>query len=227
LGEEIVEIEAIDARPKQKTGEVLQLCKNSRCMLTRNLNIKSGLCNGSLVWVTQISKNFDDDGLPDIVWVRPDNYIGVPFPLRTDIPITPVNVPCYDKFSGRTIMKRQLPLSLGWGMTSHKSQVCIALKNHKEHISICIFILQGKTCKYLVVGNPVPGDNCTMFTSESPHLFYVSISRATTLEGVMLQRPFSPSLVTGGRRLALQNWQRELRRLEALEEETRRNPSIF
>jgi len=183
----------------------------------------TGLYNGALVYVTAISKEFDQDNFPTYIFIKADVYRGVPFPLRRDIPIVPCTYPFFDKYSGRTYQKRQFPIQLAFGLTAFRSQVRNKLLCSGFTV-IPFFLLQGKTCRNVVVGNPSPGDHSTMFTSQSPHLGYVCLSRVTTLEGLMFQRPFSADIIVGsGRSLAVQDWQNELRRLEALEEETLRN----
>ncbi|CAB3990332.1 ATP-dependent DNA helicase PIF1-like [Paramuricea clavata] len=88
-----------------------------------NLWPSAGLCNGSTGTVIDIiyAPNHTPPSLPIAVIVRFDDYIGPSFFNRESfVPITPVTAAIN---IGKTIHERQqLPLTLAWALTIHKSQ---------------------------------------------------------------------------------------------------------
>ncbi|KAI3913055.1 hypothetical protein MKW92_038757, partial [Papaver armeniacum] len=105
--------------------EILLLSKGSRVMLRKNLSTKYGLVNGSMgVVVDIVHKNGEKSptDMPIVVMVDFDKYTGPKlYPGSNVIPITPQTT-SWISASGVTCQRIQLPLSLCWEITVHKSQ---------------------------------------------------------------------------------------------------------
>ena len=102
----------------------LTLSKDARVMLTRNLWIQHGLCNGSMGYVRYIiyAEGASPPSLPLAVVVHFDNYTGPSFDSEIEqmVPITPVLSETY--YNSQTVERQQLPLKLCLAITIHKSQ---------------------------------------------------------------------------------------------------------
>lgn len=101
----------------------LFIAKGARVMLTMNLWPSTGLCNGSTGTVVDIiyETNHRPPALPIAIVVKFDKYSG---PSMTNmpccVPIPPITATAY---IGNTVHERQqLPLTLAWALTIHKSQ---------------------------------------------------------------------------------------------------------
>ena len=102
---------------------VLELSRNSRVMLRRNLRTETGLVNGALGYVTDI---FYEEGrrppaLPKVIIfvVKFDNYFGTTY-ADESFSILPVETRWTDV--GIECTRRQFPLNLAYAITIHKSQ---------------------------------------------------------------------------------------------------------
>ena len=98
---------------------LIHLAVNAHVMLTRNLWVEKGLCNGSMGTVKQIIYK-DHQGppaLPVAVMVKFDKYRGPTFCNSDLLPIVPV-LSCIEDNQER----QQIPLKLSWAITIHKSQ---------------------------------------------------------------------------------------------------------
>ena len=102
-------------------GELL-LCCDSKVMLTTNLSTKHGLVNGAIGTVQRIVFNpgTAPPSLPQFVVVSFPSYKGPQFYLPNCVPIQPITR-SYEK-DGGTCTRKQLPLTLAFGVTIHKSQ---------------------------------------------------------------------------------------------------------
>jgi len=94
-------------------------------MLTRNLWIQKGLCNGSMGYVTDIvyKEQHKPPSLPICIIVQFDNYTGPSFSKTIPrlVPIVPVISTAADSI-GQNLERQQIPLKLAWAITIHKSQ---------------------------------------------------------------------------------------------------------
>ena len=99
------------------------ICKGAKLMLTMNLWAPVGLCNGSSGIIVNIiyAKNHAPPDLPIAVLVKFDqycgpNFCGIPF----CVPIPPITASV--NISNKLLERQQLPLTLAWALTIHKSQ---------------------------------------------------------------------------------------------------------
>ena len=97
----------------------LHLAVDAQVMLTRNLWVEKGLCNGSMGTVKQIiyKCNQRPSVLPVAVMIKFDKYSGPTFQESGLIPIVPVSSTTENKLE-----RVQLPIKLSWSITIHKSQ---------------------------------------------------------------------------------------------------------
>ena len=101
----------------------LYLCIGARVMLTRNLWVSKGLCNGSMGYVVDVvySEGFETPSLPVAVIVQFDGYTGPSFfEKERCVPIIPVTSAV--DISGNILERQQIPLKLAWAITIHKAQ---------------------------------------------------------------------------------------------------------
>ena len=139
----------------------LLICPNARVMLTRNLWIKHGLCNGSMGYIKYVvyQEQQSPPSLPIAVIVQFDNYTG-PSLLQNEeklVAITPILAETYH--IGMHLERQQLPLKLCWALTIHKSQ---GLTLSKTNIDIGM-------------------------TERTAGLAYVTLSRVKTLEEFLIE----------------------------------------
>lgn len=112
----------------------LVLCVGARVMLTDNLWVEGGLCNGAVGVMKDIVFEADGDGnrnqLPSFVLVEFPGYIGASYVNRQGVempgcvPIVPVthNFQSRDGVTDYSNSRQQLPLRLAWAISIHKSQ---------------------------------------------------------------------------------------------------------
>jgi ATP-dependent DNA helicase PIF1 len=123
--------EAKKAKSEDADGlekEIL-LAEGAKVMLTRNLWTSKGLVNGAQgivkkIWFDQGSN--PRSHLPAVVFVEFNGYSGPETPAWEGIspswvPIVP-SVAQWENKSGKALTCTQLPLTLAWGITIHKSQ---------------------------------------------------------------------------------------------------------
>ena len=98
------------------------LAKGARVMLTMNLWIDVGLCNGATGYSHHLCKWTSTPDLPIAVIVRFDNYKGpsISDNFPASVPITPVTVTSTSDEHRHE--RQQLPLKFAYAMTIHKSQ---------------------------------------------------------------------------------------------------------
>ena len=99
------------------------ICKGAKVMLTKNLWPSTGFCNGSTGIVIDIiyETNHNPPDLPIAVLVKFDAYCGPSFfDIPYCVPITPVTASVH--IGNKTLERQQLPLTLAWALTIHKSQ---------------------------------------------------------------------------------------------------------
>lgn len=120
--------------PAPKVNTMLQptvrMANNARIMLTNNLDVTDGLCNGVMGTVMHISSTKTNLGQPKCVWVLFDNHhVGVSSrrlsPPPQQLPPTCVQItPTTEQFTFQNIKitRHQYPLRLAWACTVHKTQ---------------------------------------------------------------------------------------------------------
>lgn len=98
---------------------LLQISVNSRVMLTKNLWLAYGLCNGTMGTVKHIIYRCGDcpPSQPIAVMVKFDKYNGPTFHNSGLVPIVPTIVT-----TDENLERLQIPLKLSWAITIHKSQ---------------------------------------------------------------------------------------------------------
>ena len=96
--------------------------KGARVMLTMNLWASVGLCNGVSGIVVDIiyAKNQSPPDLPIAVLVKFDEYRVQIFLTKCCVPIPPVTASV--NIGNKLLERQQLPLTLAWALTIHKSQ---------------------------------------------------------------------------------------------------------
>ena len=99
------------------------ICKGAKVMLTMNLWASVGLCNGASGTIVDIiyAKDHHPPDLPIAVLVKFDEYRGPNFcSIPFCVPIPPVTASV--NIDNKTLERQQLPLTLAWALTIHKSQ---------------------------------------------------------------------------------------------------------
>ena len=129
LGVPVYKIKASHAGGRKaemaKTNEAglpksLVIAPGARVMLRTNLWTKMGLTNGSMGVVTGVIAA-ENDTMPKCVLVRFPDYKG-PAVIPGDPCVVPVP-PFTSKFgTDKSLMRTNIPLSLAWAITIHKSQ---------------------------------------------------------------------------------------------------------
>ncbi len=120
--------------PAQKTNTMLRenvdLAADARVMLTTNLDVSDGLCNGVMGTVKMILTTKTELGQPQGVWILFDNaQVGTNSRLLSPPPATlPERCVCIVPhteqfaFQSANITRHQYPLRLAWACTVHKTQ---------------------------------------------------------------------------------------------------------
>lgn len=103
--------------------DILELGIGARAMLVRNINTEDGLVNGAFGTITGLEKS--SDNVIKAVYVRFDHpqsgkktYLQVNNHEHNSVRISPVE----DNLHGRNMIRKQLPLKLGWAATIHNVQ---------------------------------------------------------------------------------------------------------
>jgi ATP-dependent DNA helicase PIF1 len=103
----------------------LLLCRNARVMLTANIWVAAGLVNRAIGTIMDIlfKEKPENTSLPSVVLVSFDKYHGPTLMNLDGIPVVPI-VPIKRMWKGNSSIcsHLQLPLSLAWAITAHKSQ---------------------------------------------------------------------------------------------------------
>jgi hypothetical protein len=103
----------------------LLLARSARVMLTANLWVSTGLVNGAMGTITDIlfKEKPEDTSLPTVILVSFDKYHGPTLTKLEGIPVVPIT-PIRRMWEGKSGLcsRLQLPLSLAWAITAHKSQ---------------------------------------------------------------------------------------------------------
>ena len=114
----------LDADEFSGLEPIIFIAKGATVMLTMNIWASVGLCNGANGTVVDIIYQYDHQPplLPIAVIIEFDNYSG---PLFSEdmphcVPICPVAVTTV--VGGVTHERQQVPLTLAWAITIHKSQ---------------------------------------------------------------------------------------------------------
>ena len=162
----------------------LSMCVGAQCMLTANLDVQNGWCNGTLGTVHDIQgetilmkkKNGEILPIPRKTYQRRKHRLDCDVLIKdgkdkkkrfcglTDCEHTPVYSYTDDEdeikseLPGKIMTVEQFPLLLAWGITIHKSQ-----------------------------GMSLDGCTITLPYQYSPSLIYVALSRCTTLKGLSLR----------------------------------------
>jgi ATP-dependent DNA helicase PIF1 len=136
---------------------VLHLKKGAQVILVRNINIKNGLANGSRGIVVGFRHQEDQltkqvMALPIVRFLNGKSFVIGYHDFNTELEV-----------DGITVVRRQIPLKLGWGVTIHKSQG-MTLDRAVVHLNSCF----------------------------APGHAYVALSRVKSLDGLSLQN-FNPS----------------------------------
>ena len=117
-------------KPNTMLRPSVSLAIDARVMLTTNLDVTDGLCNGVMGTVKKIVNTKNEQGLPQAVWVLFDNErVGASSRQLTPPPrlLHPQCVqikPHTEQFSfqNMNITRHQYPLRLAWACTVHKTQ---------------------------------------------------------------------------------------------------------
>ena len=187
------------AQPSGKTGQRLgkfPLVLGMPVIVNQNFDVGNGLVNGSFGYLRDFRSQEDEDGVKSlkfcIVEVPDVTCEPLPHLPQKHVPIISDTVdmrPITHPASGNSCKMRrfQVPLTPGFAMTAHKAQ--------------------GLTLSHVIV------DFASCKGTEAP---YVMASRSTSLEGLLVMRPFSISKVSCHRsqeareefnRLDLARWQ--------------------
>ena len=134
-------------------------------MLTTNLDVSDGLCNGVMGTVVKISSSKTNLGQPQEIWIVFDNEkIGMSsrllHPSPSNLHSNSVKIVPFTeefKFQNQSITRHQYPLRLAWACTVHKTQGMT--------LASCVV-----SCR----GTFLPG------------MQYVALSRATCLGGLYI-----------------------------------------
>ena len=153
----------------------LPLVPGMRVIVTQNFDVDGGIVNGSIGILKQIRYVLRDDGkrclTSCIVYIPDATAPQLPGLPPKHFPILPdtQDVTFEHPYSKRTmtISRTQLPLAPAYAMTAHKAQ--------------------GQTFGHVII------DLQSCSGSEAP---YVMLSRATSLNGVMILRPFKRSRIS-------------------------------
>ena len=169
------EVKAIDLEKDPRSGQMtpttvsgksddlpdtLQVDINARVMLTRNLDVASGLVNGAFGTVLGFQHGSCSDELSTI-YVHFDNNVALARQIThqgMNKNVVPIQRHEETMATYKYVLRRQFPLKLAWGVTVHKVQGMTTNK--------CVFDMKG------------------IF---SPGQSYVALSRCTSLDGLYIQ----------------------------------------
>jgi ATP-dependent exoDNAse (exonuclease V) alpha subunit len=105
-------------------AEVL-LCRKARVMLTANIWVTAGLVNSAMGTITDIlfKEKPEYTSLPAVILVSFDKYNGPTLTNLKNTSVVPI-VPIRRMWEGKSssCSRLQIPLSLAWDITAHKSQ---------------------------------------------------------------------------------------------------------
>ena len=190
----------LDTLPSNKTGgriRALPLVLGMPVIITENFDVVGGIVNGSTGILRKVRYRTDDANrryltsciveLPD---ATADALPNLPLKHVAVLPDAVEMTPFRHPNSGRscTLRRYQVPLDAGFAITTHKAQ--------------------GQTLEKVIV------DLASCIGTEAP---YVMISRCTSLEGLMVLRPFPIGKLTTHRS---QEARDEFRRLDRLNFQT-------
>ncbi|XP_062579865.1 uncharacterized protein LOC134241859 [Saccostrea cucullata] len=177
--EDLVEIEAQDYQKNATTGKLtlrekplkgqktdslgssLLLAVNARVMLTRNCDVKDGLVNGVVGYITHFQYGENTSNVVGIGVIFDNKNVGKQSGRKTQkgnvVLIERVQEEMIEK-KPRTVMRHQFPLRLAWACTAHK--------------------VQGMTVEKVVVN---------LDRTFSPGQAYVALSRVTSQQGLFIE----------------------------------------
>uniref|UniRef100_A0A0N5B4L8 ATP-dependent DNA helicase n=1 Tax=Strongyloides papillosus TaxID=174720 RepID=A0A0N5B4L8_STREA len=153
--------EKISTREENGLPEKLYICPHARIMLTRNRNVRMGLCNGARGYVISINTNGE---LGTATKLSALDVISIT--IKFDNCEEPVEIkPSFHKYVlGKVIIKRiQFPLQICYSMTVHKCQ--------------------GLTLPSAIINFPSGLD---VKINETPGLLYVALSRVRTSNSLFI-----------------------------------------
>ena len=142
----------------------LELSVGSRVMLLRNIEVTSGLVNGALGFVNTIQR--DTNGIAQEIIVSFDNDYNSLSTTARNLTVSITKIEHKFVYAGRSIVRRNFPLSLSWACTIHKVQGITT-----DHCSVDL--------------------GSSVFQAG---MAYVALSRVTNIDGLNLIR-FDPNIV--------------------------------
>ena len=147
-------------KPTEGLQDEIRLSVGARVILTRNIDLQSGLVNGAFGTVTYIAPPQAENRLPGCLAVKFDNKeinqkAGSHKATITGVRGSVVIKPIEEKMLSRDVTRRQYPLKLAWATTIHK--------------------VQGMTCDKIAV---------SLEGIFKPGMAYVALSRVTSLSGL-------------------------------------------
>ncbi|XP_062601396.1 uncharacterized protein LOC134263100 [Saccostrea cucullata] len=150
-------------------GSSLLLAVNARVMLTRNCDVKDGLVNGVVGYITHFLYGENKSNVKGIGVIFDNKNVGKQSGRKTQkgnvVLVERVQEEMTEKKS-RTVMRHQFPLRLAWACTAHK--------------------VQGMTVEKVVVN---------LDRTFSPGQAYVALSRVTSQQGLFIETQNENGLV--------------------------------
>uniref|UniRef100_A0A0N5CBD9 ATP-dependent DNA helicase n=1 Tax=Strongyloides papillosus TaxID=174720 RepID=A0A0N5CBD9_STREA len=148
-------------REENGLSKDLYICEKSRVMLTRNKNVRMGLCNGARGYVVAFKTVKETGTATNISVLDVDNIIVKFDNCEEPVPIKPCR---YAYVQGKTLIQRiQFPLQVCYSMTVHKCQ--------------------GLTLPSAIINFPTGPLNKI---NETPGLLYVALSRVKTSDTLFI-----------------------------------------
>ena len=148
--------------------QMLRLCVGAPVMLMRNTDVNDGLVNGAVgkVHALKFDNSAESGKLVSILVKFDSELVGRRQVIRDGADRGCIDIGIYEEqLRGKSIVRRQFPLRLSWGITIHKTQ--------------------GMTLKRIVV-------SCKSIRNSGQA--YVGFSRASTLEGLYIS-DFNPKFI--------------------------------
>ena len=147
---------------------IIQLAVGSRVMLTRNLWIEMGLCNGAMGEVKHIVYKDNDvpPALPIAVLVKFNNYCGPTFIDNGLVPVIPVQSM---SSTGETYEHQQIPLKLSWAITIQGltlSKAIVDLGPSEKVAGLAYVALSRVTSLYNLMVEPTSFERLTAVKSQ-------------------------------------------------------------